>query len=174
MIAEMVINLTEMSNHLIMLLFYYVQPLMGTLAQEWDYLQDEGFLLRLLVAAFCGALVGLEREMAEKPAGLRTNIMICVGSCLFTIASILSYTIIANASPQVDPGRIAAQVVTGVGFIGAGVIIRTGLQVTGLTTASTIWCAASVGIIVGMGFPLLGIITTISLSLMLFVLGRFH
>jgi len=144
----------------------------ASLAKEWALLMREGTLIYLGVSFLCGALVGLEREAAHKPAGLRTNIMICVGSCLFTLASIYSWRYITHETPSIDPGRIAAQIVSGVGFIGAGVILRMGLQVTGITTAATVWLTASIGMVVGMGFPLLGLIVSVLATLTLFALGR--
>ena len=115
-----------------------------------------------LVAAFLvGLLLGAEREYHDKSAGMRTLILISVGSCLFTIFS----TRIAGDG---DPGRIAAQVVTGIGFLGAGVIIQRRGQVVGLTTASTIWVTAALGIGMGVGYVLF---TSISAALVVFVLA---
>lgn len=139
--------------------------------QEWKVLIESQALFLLGVSAVCGALIGTEREHAHKPAGLRTNMMICVGSTLFTLASIYSWQHLAGGSPTVDPGRIAAQVVSGVGFIGAGVILRTGLHITGITTASTIWLVAAIGMVVGLGFPLLGFIVALASAAALFFLG---
>jgi putative Mg2+ transporter-C (MgtC) family protein len=139
--------------------------------QEWAILLDSRALLLLGVATVCGAMIGLEREHAEKPAGLRTNIMICLGSALFTLASIYSWQHIAGSPTTTDPGRIAAQIVSGVGFIGAGVILRTGLHITGITTASTIWLVAAIGMVTGMGFPLLGFLVAFGATIMLFLLG---
>ena len=100
---------------------------------------------RLLLAVILGSFVGLERAMRDKPAGFRTNILICLGSCIFTIASqILS-------GPVIDQTRIAAQIVTGVGFLGAGAILRDAKGVVGLTTAATIWVVAAVGMACGFG-----------------------
>jgi putative Mg2+ transporter-C (MgtC) family protein len=101
--------------------------------------------LRLLLAAGLGAAIGIERELRRKPAGLRTNILIAVGSALFTIVSIRLATVSST------PDRIAAQVVTGIGFLGAGAIIRSGRNVHGMTTAATIWVNAAVGMAVGAG-----------------------
>jgi len=141
-------------------------------AEEFYILQEHSALSRLIVATVCGAMVGLEREWAQKPAGLRTNIFICAGSALFTLASILSWQFIAGAPATVDPGRISAQIVTGVGFLGAGVILKTGLNVTGITTASTIWFVSGVGMMVGMGFPGFGFSVAFCATLLLFGLGR--
>lgn len=117
-------------------------------------------LIKLLCALVIGALIGGEREYHDKTAGLRTIIMISVGSALFTIFSI-------RIGGVNDSARIAAQIVTGVGFLGAGVILHQGRQVKGLTTASTVWLAAALGIGAGSGYLLF---TTIAAILALFVL----
>ena len=104
-------------------------------------------LLSLAVALALGAFIGLERELSDKAAGLRTNILICVGSCLFAILSRL----LADAVGT-DVTRIAAQIVSGIGFLGAGAIMREGEHVTGLTTAATIWVVAAIGVTVGFGY----------------------
>jgi putative Mg2+ transporter-C (MgtC) family protein len=101
--------------------------------------------LRLALAAALGGAIGLEREYRHKPAGLRTNILIALGSALF---SILSVEVGAGAG---SPDRIAAQVVTGIGFLGAGAILRSGENVHGLTTAATIWVNAAIGMAAGLG-----------------------
>jgi putative Mg2+ transporter-C (MgtC) family protein len=100
-------------------------------------------LVQLLLAVVFGGAVGIERELRGKPAGLRTNILICVGATLFTVLSI------RLADGRGDPGRVAAQVLTGVGFIGAGTILHMRGSVTGLTSAATIWVVAAVGMAVG-------------------------
>ena len=106
-------------------------------------MSPQGLFLRLLLAAGLGAAIGLEREIRQKPAGLRTNILIAVGSALF---SIVSLRITGGASD-----RIAAQIVTGVGFLGAGAIMRGRSNVHGLTTAATIWVNAAIGMAAGLG-----------------------
>jgi putative Mg2+ transporter-C (MgtC) family protein len=98
--------------------------------------------MRVLIAGLLGAALGLEREWRGKEAGLRTNTLIAIGAALFTVMSLMSAG---------DPGRIAAQVVTGVGFLGAGAIMRTGASVHGLTTAAMIWVNAAVGVAAGAG-----------------------
>ncbi len=113
-------------------------------------------LLSLFVALTLGAFIGLERELSDKAAGLRTNILICVGSCLFAI---LSRTLATAAGTDVT--RIAAQIVSGIGFLGAGAIMRDGEQVTGLTTAATIWVVAAIGVTVGFGFYALAAVTAV-------------
>lgn len=102
-------------------------------------------LVQLLLATLLGGAIGLERELSGKPAGLRTNILICVGSTLFTV---LSVKLSAGIG---DPGRVAAQILTGVGFIGAGTILHTRGSVTGLTSAATIWVVAAIGMALGAG-----------------------
>lgn len=101
------------------------------------------FFIRLLSALFLGFIIGLERQYRQTLAGIRTNVLVCVGACLFVMyASIIGST---------DSARIAGQVVTGVGFLGGGVILREGFNVRGLNTAATIWCTASVGVLCSTG-----------------------
>ena len=113
-------------------------------------------LLSLSVALVLGAFIGLERELSDKAAGLRTNILICVGSCLF---SIISRQLASAAGTDIT--RIAAQITSGIGFLGAGAIMREGEHVTGLTTAATIWVVAAIGVAVGFGMYSLGAATAV-------------
>ncbi|MBN1405011.1 MAG: MgtC/SapB family protein, partial [Candidatus Omnitrophica bacterium] len=108
-------------------------------------------LFRLILAAILGGLVGLEREMQEKAAGFRTHILVCMGSCLMMLTSMHIFDLYKGVT-SVDPARIAAQVVTGIGFLGAGTIIRYGASVKGLTTAASIWAICGIGLAVGCGF----------------------
>ena len=110
---------------------------------------------RLLLAAGLGAAVGLEREYRQKPAGLRTNILIALGSALFTIVSIT----MGHESGTAD--RITAQIVTGIGFLGGGAILRSGNTVHGMTTAATIWVNAAIGVAAGMGQYALATVTAV-------------
>ena len=115
---------------------------------------DVVIVLRILLAAVLGAIIGYQREKAGKEAGLRTNILICSGSALFTVVSIHGFT-------GSDPSRVAAGVVTGIGFIGAGVILhRTGGAVVGLTTAATIWAVAGIGLAAGTGLYVVSLVAT--------------
>ena len=139
---------------------------------EIAVLQEHDVFPKLLIACFCGALLGLEREFANKPAGLRTNLFICVGSTLFTLASIIAWQTLTGSSPPSDPMRVAAGIVTGVGFLGAGVIFKTEESITGITTAAAIWFVAAVGMMIGIGFPLLGLIISFQAAALLFALGR--
>ena len=113
------------------------------------------YLGRLLAATVAGAIIGFERELSDKPAGFRTNILICLGAALFTV---LSITMVGEAFS--DRTRVAAQVVSGVGFLGAGAIIHFRGHVLGLTTAATIWTVASVGMAFGAGEYLIGSVAT--------------
>ena len=106
-------------------------------------------LLRLFVAAVLGGAIGLEREWRERQAGLRTHLVVSVGSALFTLVSAYGFN---DFGARVDPTRIAAQIVTGIGFLGAGAIIRQGLSVRGLTTAATLWLVAAIGMAAGAGY----------------------
>ena len=119
-------------------------------------MSDIEFLERLLLAAGLGAVLGFEREWRQKNAGLKTNILIAVGSALFTVMSID-----LSASAGGDPTRIAAQIVTGIGFLGAGAIMRTGAGIRGLTTAAMIWVNAAIGVACGGGEFRLAIIATV-------------
>jgi putative Mg2+ transporter-C (MgtC) family protein len=123
-------------------------------------------IARLLLAAVLGAVIGIEREMKRKPAGLRTNMFICFGSAMFTI---LSGQLVQGSSG--DPTRVAAQIIPGIGFIGAGAILRGSGSVTGLTTAATIFVVASVGMAAGGGMYLLAAFATLVILVALAVLG---
>ncbi len=123
-------------------------------------------LLRILVAAFCGGLIGMEREIHGCVAGLRTHILVCTGSALFMITSLLVAVKYGHVG-VFDPSRIAAGVVTGIGFLGAGAIIRYGASVRGLTTAASIWAVAAIGLAVGAGiYEAAGIATVVCLSIL--------
>jgi len=111
-------------------------------------------VIRLLIAAVLGGAMGYEREQADKPAGFRTNTLVCVGAALLTIASTSGFGGLS------DPSRVAAAIVVGIGFIGAGTIIRREAGVvTGLTTAATVWVVAGVGLAIGCGLYILAVVT---------------
>jgi putative Mg2+ transporter-C (MgtC) family protein len=140
------------------------------LVESWSQLSTlfVQFLVRCGVAVLCGAIIGLERELKQKPAGFRTNILICFGAATYMCVGLL----LVNAGGMTgDPARIAAQVVTGIGFIGAGAILRDGGRVTGLTTAATIWVVAAIGLLAGAGFPLMAITAALTVVITLTVLG---
>ena len=112
---------------------------------------DVELLVRLLLAAVLGGAIGAERELNDQPAGLRTHMLLTIGACLFTLVSAYGF------GRGTDPSRIAAQIVTGIGFLGGGAIVRHGLTVKGVTTAASIWATASVGVAIGAGSYVLGI-----------------
>jgi putative Mg2+ transporter-C (MgtC) family protein len=130
---------------------------------QWEQMAalDVTALVKLLASFLAGLALGSEREYHDKSAGMRTIILICVGSTMFTIFSV-------RIADDMDPGRVAAQIVTGIGFLGAGVILVRRGQVHGLTTASTIWVAAAIGMGMGVGSILFTLIAT---ALVIFVLG---
>ncbi len=127
------------------------------------------FIIRLFLALILGFALGLERELTNKYAGLRTHILVCLGACVFTLLSIYAFptyasgdnVVISNATGIRDTSRVAAQIVTGIGFIGAGTVLRNGPMVFGLTTAATLWIAASIGMACGSGMFDVAIIATV-------------
>lgn len=128
-------------------------------------------LLRLLIAGVLGGVIGYEREHTNRPAGFRTHILVCVGSALVMVTSEFifnKYHTIAN----IDPARLGAQVISGIGFLGAGTIIRDGFNVRGLTTAASLWAVSCVGIAAGIGFYEGAIIATVLIFLTLIVLKK--
>ncbi|MBI1724467.1 MAG: MgtC/SapB family protein [Candidatus Tectomicrobia bacterium] len=124
--------------------------------------------VRLIEAAFLGGLIGFERERNNQPAGLRTHIILCLGSALIMVVSHR----VASGGAVYDPGRIAAQVVSGIGFLGAGAILRMGASVRGLTTAASIWTTSGIGLAVGAGMHAEAISATAILLLSLAALKR--
>jgi uncharacterized membrane protein YhiD involved in acid resistance len=128
---------------------------------------DLVFALRMLIAAGLGGLIGLQRELSGKPAGLRTNLLICLGAALITHVSLALPAHLGVG----DPARIAAQIVAGIGFLGAGTIMRSRHAVHGLTSAATIWVVAAVGLAVGAGFERQAGLAAVLIIIALAVLG---
>ena len=124
--------------------------------------QEIEIAVRLLLAAIFGLAVGYERRSADKPAGLRTLSLVCLGSAIFTIISAFGFE-------TADQSRVAAQIVTGVGFLGAGTILRSGVTLSGLTTASTIWATAAIGMAVGSGLYIVSVSGTVLVLVILYV-----
>jgi putative Mg2+ transporter-C (MgtC) family protein len=117
-------------------------------------------LLRLLIAAGLGGAIGLERELRDHEAGFRTHLLVSLGACVFTLVSAYAWTDWTFSTPSgvvFDPTRIAAQIVTGIGFLGAGAIIVRGISVRGLTTAATLWVVAAIGMAAGTGYYAVGV-----------------
>jgi len=131
---------------------------------EFDFLT--GIVIQVLCAILVGFLIGFNRELSNKAAGIKTNIMICLGATLYTSLSLL------NINPDVagqDPNRLAAQIVSGIGFLGAGAIMRGDGHISGLTTAATIWVVAALGVAIGFGFPSVAI--GVSLIVLMILIG---
>ena len=140
------------------------------------------FLIRIGAALILGFLIGLERELTNKCAGLRTHILVCLGACVFTIISIYGFpsyatgdnVLVEQATGIRDTGRVAAQVVSGIGFIGAGAVLRNGPMIIGLTTAATLWISAAIGMTCGVGMYSLATIATVASVAVLTVVRIFE
>ncbi|EMS72107.1 MgtC/SapB family protein [Ruminiclostridium cellobioparum] len=128
-------------------------------------------ILRLAAACVLGGIIGFEREHVHRPAGLRTHILVCVGSALVMVTSEFIYYRYSS-HVNVDPARLGAQVISGIGFLGAGTIIKEGISVKGLTTAASLWAVSCVGIAVGIGFYSGAIIATVIIFLILVVIKK--
>jgi putative Mg2+ transporter-C (MgtC) family protein len=128
--------------------------------------------VRLLLAAVMGALIGVEREIHEHPAGMRTHLLVAFGCALFTVLSIYGFEVSVAGASQVDPSRVAAQIVTGIGFLGAGAILKYGTSIRGLTTAASLWATAAIGIAAGTGQWILGLVGTTIVLFSLWPLSR--
>ena len=140
------------------------------------------FLIRIGAALVLGFILGLERELTNKYAGLRTHILVCLGACAFTIISIYGFPsyasgdniILDQATGIRDTGRVAAQVVSGIGFIGAGAVLRNGPMIIGLTTAATLWISAAIGMTCGVGMYDVAIVTTVASVAVLTIIRVFE
>ncbi len=147
---------------------------------EFDLGLQADLALRMLVAAVLGAAIGLEREIHEHPAGMRTHLLVSLGSAIFTVLSIYGFEGIAapGVSASVDPTRIAAQIVSGIGFLGAGAILKYGTSIRGLTTAASLWTTAAIGMAAGAGEWLIAAVGTFIVVFSLWPLnalvGRIH
>ena len=142
---------------------------------DFSIIYDWTVVIRLLTALLLGFAIGLERELTNKYAGLRTNILVCIGACIFTLISIYGFPEVAVSGDEFgtrDTARVAAQVVTGIGFIGGGTVLRHGATVFGLTTAATLWVSAAIGMACGAGMIGVATIATV-LSILVLVSVRF-
>jgi len=147
----------------------------NTLELHFSFIQlVEFFLPKILLAVVCGGVLGLEREMKMKPAGIKTNVLICVGSCIFTAVSVLISTVHSPTQHYGDPGRLAAQVVSGIGFLGGGVILQSRGTVVGLTTAATMWVVSALGVCVGLGYGWIALVISVAVVLLLIVTTFFE
>jgi putative Mg2+ transporter-C (MgtC) family protein len=129
-------------------------------------------VVRVFLAVVLGSIVGIERELTAKSAGLRTHILVCLGSTVFMLVSTANLLASGGGLVHSDPSRIAAQVVTGIGFIGGGTVLRHGSNVRGLTTAASLWVMAAIGMLVGIGHYRLSCIVTLVTFLVLFTIGN--
>ncbi|WP_256761255.1 MgtC/SapB family protein [Cohnella sp. WQ 127256] len=135
-------------------------------------INDMHLVIRLLLSVLLGGLVGFERERKNHAAGLRTHTLVCLGSCLLMILSMYGFAdFVGEPNVRLDPARLAAQVITGVGFLGAGTILFTGKSITGLTTAASIWVVMAVGLAVGAGFYLPAVLSAVMVLLILWGLN---
>jgi putative Mg2+ transporter-C (MgtC) family protein len=144
-------------------------------SSSWTFLQlAQFFLPRIFFAILCGGLVGLERELKNKPAGIKTNILICLGSALYTSVSVLISATLSEKGHFGDPGRVAAQIVSGIGFLGGGTIIQARGTVLGLTTAATIWVVSAIGLCIGIGHADIAVLCSITVVLVLVLTNIFE
>ena len=145
------------------------------LLDQYSLLQYAEFLLRILVACACGAIIGFERSKRFKEAGIRTHIIVCCAAALVMIVSKYGFADLVGeniGTGTTDPARLAAQIITGVSFLGAGIIFRNGNNVKGLTTAAGIWATAGIGLAIGCGMYILGIFVTVVVAVLQIVMHR--
>jgi putative Mg2+ transporter-C (MgtC) family protein len=144
----------------------------------WTALNQDGAFWKLLLAIALGGVIGLEREAKGRPAGLRTHALVCLGSTILLVAARNASHVLTDSGDLarlvVDPNRIAAGIVTGIGFLGAGAILRTGDLIRGLTTGATIWFVAALGIVIGNGFYPLAAVSALTVVLVLEVFDIFE
>ena len=147
---------------------------------QFSYAQYGEFILRILIASLCGAAIGFERSMRYKEAGIRTHIIVCCAASLMMIVSKYGFADMTDAAGNglfgthgTDPARIAAQVVTGISFLGAGIIFRNGTSIRGLTTAAGIWATSGIGLAIGSGLYLIGIFSTLIIAMIQIIMHTF-
>ena len=141
-----------------------------------DFPSQAELVLRVVLAAVLGGVIGMERELSDHPAGLRTHIALALGACLFGVVSAYGFrefdALRTDTNFQVDPTRVASTMVTGIGFLGGGAILKEGAKVRGLTTAASLWVTAAIGLGVALGEYLLAVVTTALVMFSLTVLRR--
>lgn len=145
---------------------------MHALAQAAPSLDTLDLIVRVVVAAALGGLVGLERELSDQPAGFRTHILVSLGAALFTMVGAYGLEPFVKSGFSFDPTRVAAQIVTGIGFLGAGAILRQGITIRGLTTAAALWVTAAIGTAAGLGFWSGAVATTVATVMSLYGFKR--
>ena len=151
------------------------------LNEQFSLTQNLEFFLRILIACFCGGCIGIERSRRFKEAGIRTHVIVCCAAALMIMVSKYGFADLTNAvgtnfngTRGADPARIAAQVVSGVSFLGAGVIFKNGNTIKGLTTAAGIWATAGIGLAIGSGMYILGVFTTVVILLLQKFMHKFN
>lgn len=146
----------------------------GAALDIWHLSHWELFM-RMTVAALLGGLVGLEREWSNHAAGFRTHILVCLGSTTIMLLSVYGFSdFVLENNVRIDPARLAAQVISGIGFLGAGAILRNGSVVTGLTTAASVWVVAAIGLCVGAGFLFVAFLCTFFVIVSLYLLNKWE
>lgn len=155
-------------------------PLAAYFNSQFSWIQYADFFLRILLACICGACIGFERTRRLKEAGIRTHIIVCFAAAVMMVVSKYGFADVANAQgailngvKETDPARIAAQVVSGVSFLGAGVIFKHGSTIKGLTTAAGIWATAGIGLALGSGMYVVGIFATMTMLLLQVIMHRY-
>ena len=150
------------------------------LTEQFSLMQYVEFFLRVLIACFCGAAIGFERSMRFKEAGIRTHMIVCCAAAIMMIVSKYGFADLVDpagknlfGTKEVDPARIAAQVVSGVSFLGAGIIFRNGTSIRGLTTAAGIWATSAIGLAVGAGLYVIGIFSTLIIALVQVIMHKY-
>ncbi|MBW7476403.1 MgtC/SapB family protein [Paenibacillus oenotherae] len=143
-----------------------------SISNPW-FIDELHIFIRLMLAVCLGGLIGFEREQSNHAAGLRTNILVCLGSCLLMMLSIYGFSdFVDEPNVRVDPARLAAAVITGIGFLGAGTILFTGKSITGLTTAASLWVVSAIGLAAGSGFYFASVTSTVLVLLILWALNK--
>lgn len=145
----------------------------GFITNQFTSAQYADFFARILVACLCGAAIGFERSMRFKEAGIRTHVIVCCAAAVMMIVSKYGFNDLSEISRGADPARIAAQVVSGISFLGAGIIFRNGTSIRGLTTAAGIWATAGIGLAVGAGLYIIGIFTTIVIAALQIIMHKY-
>jgi putative Mg2+ transporter-C (MgtC) family protein len=145
-----------------------------TTASVWEITHLE-LGIRMVLAVVLGGIIGIEREWSNHAAGFRTHILVCLGSAMIMLLSIYGFSQFVNeANVRMDPARLAAQVISGIGFLGAGAILRNGNMINGLTTAASVWVVAAIGLSVGAGFYMGALFCTFLVLISLFVLNKWE
>ena len=159
--------------------FLQINPFAEYFSLHGDVQQMLEFFLRMVVASVCGAVIGFERSKRFKEAGIRTHVIVCMASALFMIVSKHGFAdfwaseVPATAARAADPARVAAQVVTGISFLGAGVIFKNGNTVKGLTTAAGIWATSAIGLAIGGGMYYIGLFGTVLIAVLQVIMHKF-